>query len=34
MYLADVIKKVFKVKSINELSEEQKKYLIHLLKEK
>lgn len=32
MYLADKIKEIFKVNSINELTEEQTKYLIQILK--
>lgn len=32
MYLADYIKKIFKVNSINEISKEQQKYIIEKLK--
>lgn len=33
-YLADIIKEKFKIKSINELSEKQIKYLIHKINQK
>lgn len=33
-YLADIIKEKFKIKSINELSEKQIKYLIYKINQK